>query len=70
MTNSNYRYWGYLHVNGELKLRDYLGEESKLDMQEADKSPMTVRCYGPFWALSADEASRKLEQMMKESQIV
>lgn len=63
-------YWGFLHINGDLVLRDWYGVESAEDMSAARNHELTVRVFGPFAASGGDEASRILEQRFKASQII
>lgn len=48
------KWWAYLHTNGKVLLKRYLGPE---DLDDARESPFVVKVYGPFEAGSSSEAA-------------
>lgn len=48
------KWWGYLHTNGSVHTKRYLGDP--LDLKEAKESPFVKMMHGPFEADSSEEA--------------
>lgn len=46
-------WWGYVHVNGSIQAKRLF---SKDDIHEAQSSPFAREVYGPFFAISRDDA--------------
>jgi hypothetical protein len=55
------KWWAYVHTNGALQLKRYLGY---LDLKEADESPFVVRRTEPFDAETREEAEQKAREIL------
>jgi len=58
-----FEWYAYIHVNGKLFLRRYLGDMG--DIEEACSSPFVMACTEfPFYAADYDEALEKAEELL------
>jgi hypothetical protein len=55
-------WWGYIHVNGSVKVKRYLDSE---DMREAANSGFVKKIFTEFSATSLADAQKKLKRVME-----
>ena len=58
----NNKFWGYIHVNGQLQVKRYF---DKQDIDEAKESPFVAKYFGPVEADNIDMATDLLKRALK-----
>lgn len=61
------QWYGYLHTNGSLHAKRYLGDPG--DIEEARNSPFVKTVIGPFEAADREHALAILRQKLANSQV-
>lgn len=59
------KWYGYVHVNGKLFIRRYLGDYG--DIEEATQSDFVQQCFGPFEADSKIQAVAKFKKILEQA---
>lgn len=61
------KWWGYLHQNGEVQVKRWLGD--MVDCFEAEKSPFVQEVVYPFEASSRDKAIIEINKRLGRNNI-
>lgn len=61
------RWYGYLHNNGTLHVRRYIGDFGESDIEECRASPFVREVFGPFDARTQHLAKLKLDKLAESA---
>lgn len=56
------KWWGYIHVNGNIQVKRYFGAD---DLYDAEESPFVREVFGPFKSSGREEALKVLAEKQK-----